>query len=1012
MFNITDQNWCNLNVLEKKRLPPRSVFYPFLNQLPDEMGASDRTQRLSGIWRFKWLPSAMQSDMEEVLLGATEEMGYRDIQVPRSWQHAGYGRFLYTDEAYPFPLDPPFVPAKNETGVYKRKIDIQDGFERYTLRLEGAESCAEVYVNGQFAGYTQGSRLAAEFEISPYVHIGENDLCIVVHMFCDGTYLEDQDMWWLGGLMRDVYLIRRKASGIQNLLLNADYCAQTGGGTLALKVEVFGAGKPSYKLLDADGRCVGEQINAPVSLTLSLPTVTPWNAEEPYLYTLLLSVMDESGAEVETVCQRVGFRHVEIQGGTLLLNGARIMLRGVNRHEYSAINGRAVSYSDTKADLLLMKKYHINAVRTSHYPNAPFFYDLCDELGLYVMDECDLETHGFEIEGVPFCLVEDERWKNAYLDRARRTVARDRNHACVLMWSLGNESYWGSNFSAMYEYIKAEDPTRPVHYEGDRAGDSADVTSTMYSSIGLLQELDMSIKGKPHILCEFCHAMGNGPGSIAEYVEFMEHSQRIQGYFVWEWRDHGVKTIREDGTICYRYGGEFGEDYTSSNFCMDGLLSSDNTPTPGFHAFAKAIEPLHVTMEDQARASMVNRFAFRTLRDVLAVWTLRCDGEIVAQAEETLPLLVPQGRMMLCAPADLLGLAERACGHATLTLECRHGEEELGWGAYVVKRYQPACAIVRGELSVEEKADLLLVRGEGFSVAVSMMDGRLKDFRMQDRLLLIDGPMLDFFRAYIDNDRIPQKLWEEKNLHSMSVTVTDVSWAELGDSILISIGARIGANARNWRVPTKIEYRIFADGTMKVRFFGRFDGDFGMGYLQEVPRVGTTLSVPAVFEQALYLGCGPDETYVDSRHNSRKDVFTSTVANMAFPYECPQDSGNRTDTDLLVLHDGQVGIAFATLEPKDISVHTCTAKDLWKTAHHADLPVRDELEVHIDQINSGLGSGSCGPQHMRGYMAQTVPFDFDYALAPVLDGNPLNSARHTQNVLAYSWQDGRKEHVS
>lgn len=1012
MFNVADQNWCNLDVLEKKRLPARTAFYPFLNQLPDELGVSDRTQILSGMWRFKWLPSALQSDIAEVLLSPTEENGYQDIQVPRSWQYAGYGQFLYTDEAYPFPLDPPFVPAANETGVYKRKFQIQDGFDRYTLRLEGAESCAEIYVNGCFAGYTQGSRLPAEFEISPYVHTGENDLCIVVHMFCDGTYLEDQDMWWLGGLMRDVYLIMRKASGIQDLLLNADYCAQTGAGTLALKTEVFGKGRLACRLLDAEGRCVREQENAPASLTLALPGVTPWNAEEPYLYTLLLSVMDENGTAMERVCQRLGFRRVEIEAGTLLLNGTRIMLRGVNRHEYSAVNGRAVSYADTKADLLLMKKHHINAVRTAHYPNAPFFYDLCDELGLYVMDECDLETHGFEIEGDPLRLAEDERWKESYLDRARRTVARDRNHACILMWSLGNESYWGSNFSAMYQYIKTVDPTRPIHYEGDRAGDCSDVTSTMYSSIGLLQELDMTFKSKPHILCEFCHAMGNGPGSVEEYVEFMERSRRIQGYFIWEWRDHGVKTVQQDGTVCYRYGGEFGEDYTSGNFCMDGLLTSDNTPTPGFYAYVKAIEPLHVIMDDPMHASLVNRFAFRTLKNVRTVWTLRCDGKTVAHTENTLPTLAPQSCMTMCVPENLLALAERLFGHVTLMLTLHCGEEDLGWAACTVKRYQPVCAITQGSLSIEEEAERLLVHGTGFSLAVSKTDGRLMDYRVQKRQLFTTGPMLDFFRAYIDNDRIPQKLWEKKNLHSMSITVTDVCWKELQDSIVISVSARIGANARNWRVPTKIEYRIFADGVLKLRFSGRFEGDFGTEYLQEVPRVGTTLSIPAAFEQTLYLGCGPDETYIDSRNNSRKDVFASNVSSMSFAYECPQDSGNRTDTDFLVLHDGQNGIVFASLVPRDVSVHTCTAKDLWKAAHHTDLPVRDELEVHIDQINSGLGSGSCGPQHMRGYMAQTIPFDFDYVIAPVLDSDPLSSARHAQNVLAYSRQNGGKKHVS
>lgn len=1008
MFDLSRAPWCNENILQINRLAPRAYFMPCQDEEAALSGTSARVKCLSGSWKFRHFTSALLP-LKELLTEDTAQ-GWDDIDVPRSWQFAGYGKFLYTDEAFPFPLDPPYIPAENETGVYRRTFSLSPkADERYILRLDGAESCCEVYVNSRFAGYTQGSRLPAEFDITPLCAQGENALCLVVRQYSDGTYLEDQDMWWLGGLIRDVHLITKKRLGIDNLILSADYCARTGSGTLTVSVDLTGGGAVRYTLYDARRQAVLSRENATPVTTLSLPQVTPWNAEEPYLYTLLASLLDEKGAVLETVRQQVGFRRVEIKNGVLLLNDTKIMLRGVNRHEFSPKNGRAVTYEETKKDLLLMKKHHINAVRTSHYPDAPFFYDLCDELGLYVMDECDLETHGFEIEGIPSRLVEDAQWKKAYLDRAERTLARDRNHACVIMWSLGNESFWGSNFFAMYDLIKAQDPTRPIHYEGDRMSGHADVTSSMYSAIGLLHELDVSIGGKPHILCEFCHAMGNGPGSITEYVELIEHSRRIQGYFIWEWRDHGVRTERKDGLVYYRYGGEFSEDYTSGNFCMDGLLAADGTPTPGFFAFSKAIEPLHIDIVSGDEITLSSRFAFHTVHACRLVWTLRRDGAVVLKTQETLEAVAPQSTFSLHAPPSLLREATNAAGHSTLTLECLEDDQTLGTGACVLQSFCPAPLCPNGTPAVKEEADRILVGGEGFSLAFSLSDGRIKNYCAKGKELIKNGPALDVFRAYLDNDRIPKRLWEEKNLHSMAYTVLSADCQTKAGCTLVTMQVRYGANARNWRIPMQVQYRIYGDGTITVRFAGRFEGDFGTAYGQEVPRLGTTLHLPAAFHQVLYLGCGPDETYVDSRQQGRKDVFSTSVSAMSFPYECPQDSGNRTDTDWIVLHDGRCGLAIASLVARDVSVHTATAKDIWKAAHHIDIPTRDFLEVHIDKINSGLGSGSCGPQHLRGYSAQTIPFDFSYALTPSVQTDPLAAARHAQDVLAFEQTDARTE---
>ena len=985
MYQLNHQPWCDHHTLQINRLPARTFF------LPAE--GKSGVCCLNGQWKFRWFSSALAAT-DEVVAEKTD--AYDEIRVPRSWQYAGYGKMLYTDEAMPFPLDPPYIPAANETGVYKRTFILDGAADvRRILRMDGVESCAKVYVNEQFVGYTQGSRLPAEFDVTASCHPGENRLCIVVHQYCDGTYLEDQDMWWLGGIIRDVTLITRPETHLRDLRLFADYDAVKGCGILQMDSEILGDADGVIRhavLTDAEGAILREG-DLGDSDVWTLDAVTPWNAEQPYLYTLTVALM-QGETLLEKVVQRVGFRRVEIVQGEMRLNGRRIMLRGVNRHEYDPENGRVMTREKTREDLLLMKKHHINAVRTSHYPDIPALYELCDELGLYVIDECDLETHAFEIEDIPQRLVEDETWRDAYLDRARRTVSRDRNHACVIMWSLGNESYWGSNFFAMYDWIHEADPTRPVHYEGDHMSDKVDVTSSMYSTLGLLYEMDRTISGKPHILCEFCHAMGNGPGSLMEYVEMMEASNRIQGYFVWEWRDHGVKTVRKDGTVYYRHGGEVGSDYNSGNFCMDGLLTSDSTPTPGFYAYAKAIEPAHVYALNAGSIDLENRFAFRAVEGKIRL-TLRKDGVVVESRTQPLDAIAPGERRTVAFDQPFTADDNAMF---TLTAEILCGDEVLGTGDCVLADYVPSARKTTGALQVEQTMGAIKVSGEGFSATVSLTDGVIT-YEKGGRTLLKDGPRLDFFRAYTDNDKPFVSEWQERSMHSTTTTVTTADYTCEDGQVQVTLSARCGGNARNWRVPMQIVYTFLADGTVKVMFSGRFDGDFGFRFGQEVPRIGTTMKLPEQFGQATYCAYGPGESYCDSRQQCRLDVFRMSVDDMAFPYECAQENGNRTGARWIALEGEAQGMVFAFRRSGDVTARRCTDRDLWHAAHACDVPRRDFVELHMDLINAGLGSASCGPRHLRGYTAQTIPFTLEYAFAPCEAGKAVDGAHRVLDTL-------------
>jgi len=1012
MWKLKDQLWCDLGTLAVNREPPRAHFYPFDSEEAARAGnreASARVVCLNGDWRFRWLSSPLLADGRVVGEPADEAHGYASIRVPLNWQFAGYGRMLYTDEAFPFPVDPPFVPAENETGVYKRSFPYKPAREkRLFIRFEGVESAFSLYINGAFAGYSQGSRMPSEFDITALARAGENQLCVVVYQYCDGTYLEDQDMWWLGGIIRDVLLLERPQGCLANLICDADYDAGKEEGLLAVRAVTEGLAKVTLSLYAPDGRQAARvRAAAGKPAMIRVPRALAWNAESPHLYQLTVS-LERDGRVLEATQQRIGFRRVEISGGELQINGRRIMMRGVNRHEFDPRGGRAVSEELTRRELLLIKRSGMNAVRTSHYPNIPAFYDICDRLGLYVMDECDLETHGFEMEGDPARLADDPAWTAAYVERAERMVSRDRNHPCVVLWSLGNESSYGENFAAMYRWIKTADSSRPVHYEPDRHNAGADVSSSMYTPVGKLYEVDLGPK-RPHILCEFAHAMGNGPGGLKQYIDMLERSRRIQGYFVWELKDHGVYTRRQDGAVCYRYGGEFGEDYSSGNFCMDGLLYADGSPSPGYEEYRRLIAPVTMERPEGALKSvrLYNRWDFAALEGAELYGELRRDGAKVYTWSQRLPSLASREACEAALPAEVHArLLDNALW--TLTLSCRLSREtpwcgpghEVGCAHWVLRAYAPQISPSAGPMRAEFTAGAILLSSRRCSLAVSLVDGSLRDYRFDGSLCLCKGPALNFFRAYTDNDRKLSGMWQEQHLHSMRTIVHSAETAEKEGRTRVILRCSHAPNARNWRVRLTILYDIDAIGRIRVRFSGDFLGDRGSLIPAELPKLGTRSYLPKNLDAVTYCGQGPGESYCDSQAASRMGIYQSDVKGLQVPYEHPQDNGNRTGvTFAAAAGAGGEGVVFAALSPYDMSVRAQEDRDLWQARHHCDVPERDYLVLNFDARNSGLGSGSCGPDHLALHAVYTQPFDFSFAFAAVPAGDRVAQARGVMDFL-------------
>jgi beta-galactosidase len=946
---------------------------------------------LDGDWRFRLVPTVADATagFHDVDF---DDADWATLPVPAHWQLHGYGKPAYTNVQYPFPVDPPYVPDENPTGEYRRTFDLPHDWPGgdAVVRFEGVDSCFAVWCNGVELGNSKGSRLPVEFAVGELLTPGENVLAVRVHQWSSGSYLEDQDMWWLSGIFRSVSILARPADGLADFFVHADYDHRSGTGRLRVDTSA-----PALLSIPELG-----VTDVPADEVREFADVEPWSAESPRLYDAELVTPGER------VRLRIGFRTVVVRDGQLLVNGKAILLRGVNRHEWHPDHGRAVPAETRREDLLLMKRHNINAVRTSHYPPHPDFLALCDELGLWVIDECDLETHGFleeEWRGNP---SDDERWRDAYLDRARRTVERDKNHASIVIWSLGNESGTGRNLGAMADWIRARDPRRPLHYEGDWSCRHTDLYSRMYADHAEVEaigrraeaplddpELDARRRALPFILCEYAHAMGNGPGGLAEYQRLFETYERCQGGFVWEWIDHGIRRTDPDtGRVSYRYGGDFGEDPNDGNFVCDGLLFPDRTPSPGLLEYKKVIEPVRI--EGDARAGTVritNQHDFATLEHLAFTWQHEVEGAPAGHGRLTVPHLGPgeSAEVKLPDPGpDPVGLAEGESWwtvSAVLAADMPWGQagHEVAWGQFPGRAALPVVFPPLSSMPLRHEDRFLLGPGE-FDAA----GGRL--LSLGD--LVLDGPRLDVWRAPTDNDNGPfwlpdqinARRWRQLGLHRMRHHVDSVALD--GDALVVS--TRVAPAGRALGLRTVYTWTAVAGNPvgLRVEVAVTPEGEWTL----PLPRLGLRLALPwpHAAEQGdvrvSWFGGGPGEAYPDTRQASRIGQYSMTVEELQTPYVFPQENGSRLDVRRaeLLRPDG-TGLRIEGDPLFALTARRWTSEQLDAARHTTDLVPGDRLWINLDHAQHGIGTASCGPDVLPRYALRAEPTRFALVLRAI-----------------------------
>ena len=1028
--NPSSHDWENSLVLSRNREPARATCVPYADldsALRGEREASPYFRLLNGAWDFHYVPNpaAVPAGFEQPHFPAT---GWQPLPVPSNWQLHGYGRPNYTNVAYPYPVDPPHVPQDNPVGLYRLHFTLPAAWanRQVFLNFDGVDSAFYVWVNGQAAGYSQGAHLPSEFNISAHLRPGENLLAVQVFQWSDGSYLEDQDMWRLSGIFRDVYLLTTPGLRLRDARLRTIFDLDYHNATLDVRAwlrnDELAAGpavQVSARLVDAAGGVVLEQAIgslAPVppgreskrAASLPVPAPHPWSAEDPYLYTLLLSLSSE-GRLLEAQRFAVGFRQVDVRDGVFLFNGHPIKLQGVNRHETHPELGHAVSFESMLQDIRLMKQHNINTVRTSHYPDDPRWLDLCDQYGLYVIDEADQEAHGFEPAGDYAQLARDPEWRDAFLDRAVRMVERDKNHPSIIIWSLGNETGYGPNHDAMAEWIRAADPTRLIHYHPAGEAPVVDIVSVMYPRVdALIEQGQRTSDRRPYFMCEYAHAMGNGPGNLKEYWDAIRAHPRLMGGCVWEWVDHSIRQVTPAGVAWFAYGGDFGDEPNDGNFCIDGLCFPDRVPYPGLLEYKKVLEPVWVEPVDLAagQVRVHNRYDFISLDNVQGAWQLRQDGELLAQGWLPNLEVAPQAAALVSLPYRLPPPRPGAAYWLDLTFSLRAATSwaEAGHALATaqfelpVRRAPPVLSLAEMPLvNVTQASQQFIVAGEDFELAFDTYRGLLHRWRYHGLELLARGPRLNVWRAPTDNDIHIAKEWLAAGLDRLAPSVRRVALVKTApQAIVVEVEIVWAAYSRRPAFTTTQRYTVYGSGDLVIETHVRPHGK-----LPVLPRLGLQLRLPRVFDRLAWYGRGPHESYCDRQESALVGVYSGSVHDQYVPYVRPQDYGNKTGVRWAALTDAR-GLGLLALAPREgdllqVSAQEFSTEDLTRARHTYELEPCAEIVFNLDHLQAGLGSNSCGPGPLPEYLIEPIERRFAVRLRPI-DG-PQSAMRHWSERL-------------
>ena len=1011
---IVPRYYEDLSVLHENTMPVRAYFIPAskrMDNLVEHREESDRMQLLNGTWKFQYFNSIY--DVQEPFFEKDYDTeNFDEIQVPSVWQMAGYDTHQYTNIRYPFPFDPPYVPQDIPCGTYAHTFVYHkdENAPKAFLNFEGVDSCFYVWINGSYVGYSQVSHMTSEFDITDLLRDGENSIAVLVMKWCDGSYLEDQDKFRMSGIFRDVYILKRPKQAI------SDYHIKTRIEDMLAKVEIemkfYSPLNVKISIEDRNGAVVAlGSIAEEGTAVLEIASPELWNTENPYLYKLILET------ENEVIVDHIALRKIEIKDQVIYLNGQKIKFRGVNRHDSDPVTGFTINPEQIITDLTLMKQHNFNAIRSSHYPNAPFFYEMCDKYGFMVIDEADIEAHGpfmiYRKEDTDYNrfkrwnekIADDPVWEEAIVDRVKLMVERDKNRFCIVMWSMGNESAYGCNFEKALEWTKNFDPDRITQYESARYRNydetydysNLDVYSRMYPALSEIQEYLDKDGSKPFLLVEYCHSMGNGPGDFEDYFQMIQDNDKMCGGFVWEWCDHAIAHgTAENGKTIYAYGGDHGEEIHDGNFCMDGLVYPDRTVHTGLLEYKNVYRPARVISYNKESGELVlhNYMDFDDLKDYVKIsYELTQDGLVISKGILPEFSVAPHGEGKTNLKINVPENGKcylKLIYHLKKELPLLDEDHILGFDEIEVSKEDTKCklaekwipkTVVDSELQVNENDTQIHIKGREFAYTIDKRTALFTEMKFAGREYLNHPMELNIWRAPTDNDMYIKSEWKKAHYDKAYTRAYTTEVVQGKHGVKITSHASVVAETVQKILDVTITWKIEAAGKIDADIAVTKDDEF-----PDLPRFGVRMFLDKKLSAARYFGMGPQESYCDKHQAASHGLYQANVDDLHEDYICPQENGSHYDCEYVELNNSRYGIVVSAENAFSFNASYYTQEELEEKTHNYELTESDSVVFCVDYALNGIGSNSCGPVVLDQYRFDDVLFRFQFTLIPYVKG--------------------------
>ena len=1007
---IVPRYYEDLSVLHENTMPARAYFIPAskrMDNLVEHREESDRMQLLNGTWKFQYFNSIY--DVQEPFFEKDYDTeNFDEIQVPSVWQMAGYDTHQYTNIRYPFPFDPPYVPQDIPCGTYAHTFVYHkdENAPKAFLNFEGVDSCFYVWINGSYVGYSQVSHMTSEFDITDLLRDGENSIAVLVMKWCDGSYLEDQDKFRMSGIFRDVYILKRPKQAI------SDYHIKTRIEDMLAKVEIemkfYSPLNVKISIEDRNGAVVAlGSIAEEGTAVLEIASPELWNTENPYLYKLILET------ENEVIVDHIALRKIEIKDQVIYLNGQKIKFRGVNRHDSDPVTGFTINPEQITTDLTLMKQHNFNAIRSSHYPNAPFFYEMCDKYGFMVIDEADIEAHGpfmiYRKEDTDYNrfkrwnekIADDPVWEEAIVDRVKLMVERDKNRFCIVMWSMGNESAYGCNFEKALEWTKNFDPDRITQYESARYRNydetydysNLDVYSRMYPALSEIQEYLDKDGSKPFLLVEYCHSMGNGPGDFEDYFQMIQDNDKMCGGFVWEWCDHAIAHgTAENGKTIYAYGGDHGEEIHDGNFCMDGLVYPDRTVHTGLLEYKNVYRPARVISYNKESGELVlhNYMDFDDLKDYVKIsYELTQDGLVISKGILPEFSVAPHGEGKTNLKINVPENGKcylKLIYHLKKELPLLDEDHILGFDEIEVSKEDTKCklaekwipkTVVDSELQVNENDTQIHIKGREFAYTIDKRTALFTEMKFAGREYLNHPMELNIWRAPTDNDMYIKSEWKKAHYDKAYTRAYTTEVVQGKHGVKITSHASVVAETVQKILDVTITWKIEAAGKIDADIAVTKDDEF-----PDLPRFGVRMFLDKKLSAVRYFGMGPQESYCDKHQAASHGLYRADVGDLHEDYIRPQENGSHYDCEYVELNNSRYGIVASAEKAFSFNASYYTQEELEKKTHNYELIESDSVVFCVDYALNGIGSNSCGPVVLDQYRFDDVLFRFQFTLIP------------------------------